>query len=123
LPEVPGNVQGDLVVILASTEFVSFATPFDASGRRFVAIRGLAYPPLNLPNVAPNVVAHEIGHAIGRGHNADPKLLMCGRLELRELALVQLRVSGGAVPRCALAGAARRASSSASAFSRVGAAL
>ena len=53
--------------------------PFDRSGRRYVAIRGLEFPPLNLPNVAPNLVAHELGHAIGLGHNADPKFLMCGR--------------------------------------------
>jgi hypothetical protein len=58
---------------------VSFAAPFDGSGRRFVAIRGMASPPLSLPNVALNLVAHEMGHAIGLGHNADPKLLMCGR--------------------------------------------
>jgi hypothetical protein len=72
-------VSGDLLVYLAHSEFVSFASWFTSDGRRIIGIRGTAFPPLSLPNVARNLIAHEIGHAIGLGHNADPQLLMCGR--------------------------------------------
>jgi hypothetical protein len=72
------GLPGDLTVYLAHSAFISFAGPFDAERRRLIAIRSLGFP-LNLPNVARNVIAHEMGHAIGLGHNADYRLLMCGR--------------------------------------------
>jgi hypothetical protein len=74
-----GNLTGDITVFLAASDFVSFTTPFDASGKRIVAIKGLSFSPLSLPNVARNVVAHELGHTLGLGHNSDPAMLMCGR--------------------------------------------
>ena len=69
----------DLTIMLADSDFVSFAGPFDATAKRVVGIRGSHLPPMNLPNVARNVIAHELGHAIGLGHNDDPAKLMCGR--------------------------------------------
>lgn len=75
----PGELPGDITVVLGQSSFVSFATPPMAGGKRLVGIRGIDRPPLSLPNVARNLIAHELGHAIGLGHNADPSSLMCGR--------------------------------------------
>ena len=75
LAELPGN----LVVVLAESDFISFAAPFFGPSKRVVGIKGLGFSPLTLPNVAHNVIAHELGHAIGLGHNGDPGTLMCGR--------------------------------------------
>jgi hypothetical protein len=79
-PSAPASllaVPGDLIIYLAQSQFVSFASWF-SDGRRIVAIPETLTPPLNQPNVARNIIAHEIGHAVGLGHNADPTLLMCG---------------------------------------------
>ena len=78
-PPALRDPPGDITVYLAQSEFVSFTGPFDASGKRVIGIRGLRFPPMNLPNVPLNVITHELGHSIGLGHNGDPTKLMCGR--------------------------------------------
>jgi hypothetical protein len=79
VPQALRDLPGDLRILLADSEILSFASWFDADGKRVVGIRGIQYFPMYLPNVARNVIAHELGHAIGLGHNSDPTMLMCGR--------------------------------------------
>ena len=79
VPRVFHELPGDLVILLADSDFVSFAGSFFANSKRVVGIKGMVYPPLTLPNVARNVITHELGHAIGLRHNSDPTKLMCGR--------------------------------------------
>lgn len=79
VPEALRNLPGDLTIMLAESDFISFCGPFDAASKRVVGIKGSNLFPMNLPNVARNIIAHELGHAIGLGHNADLTTLMCGR--------------------------------------------
>jgi hypothetical protein len=79
VPSVFNDLPGDMIIVLADSDFVSFAGPFFGDSKRVVGIKGMQYAPFNLPNVPRNVIIHEIGHAIGLGHNNDPTKLMCGR--------------------------------------------
>ena len=78
-PAALSDLPGDITIILAASEFVSFASPFNDNSKKVIAIRGANIPPMSFPNVPRNVIAHELGHAIGVRHNSDPAMLMCGR--------------------------------------------
>ena len=79
VPEALTTHNGDILVYLGGTAFVSFVSPFSSNGKRVVGIRNIYGPPMNMPNVALNVITHELGHVLGIGHNADETTLMCGR--------------------------------------------
>jgi hypothetical protein len=78
LPDSVRQVPGDIVVALSHGDFISFALRPDRH-KGLVGIKSETLAPLTLRNVQRNVIAHELGHALGLAHNADPRMLMCGR--------------------------------------------
>jgi hypothetical protein len=107
IPEALRNLPGDLTILLADSDFVSFAGPFHAPGKRVVGIKNPSWPPLNLPNVARNVIIHE-----GPRHRARPqqrsrdvdvrasRVLPARRFPLRRAAYLSVdrRRKGAAAP-------------------------
>lgn len=73
------GVQGDIVIVLASSDLISFGMSWRTGSRGVIAIRRSDIPPLSLPNTLRNVVTHELGHVLGLVHNRDSTTLMCGR--------------------------------------------
>src|SRR5262249_59877565 len=44
-PPALSDLPGDMTIILAASEFVSFASPFNQNSRKVVGIRGTSLPP------------------------------------------------------------------------------
>src|ERR1051326_3143529 len=58
-PPFPANlgaVPGDMIVVLATANFISFASRWPGLGKALVAIKSAQTYPLSLPNVARNVI-------------------------------------------------------------------
>jgi hypothetical protein len=79
IPPALRDPPGDVTIFLGMSDFISFTGPRDSNSRRVIGIKGLEFPPLNMPNVARNVIAQALGFAIGLPHNSNPRTLMCGR--------------------------------------------
>jgi hypothetical protein len=80
IPPVLLEQRSDIIVFLAESDFISFRLgPRGADRKDVLAVRGLGFGPLPLPNVARNVIAHLFGLALGLRPNSDPTTLMCGR--------------------------------------------
>ena len=71
LPHDIRRYCGNVAIILANNNFVSFAAGSRTYGLALVAIKGSRSIPFHLPNVTQNVIAHELGHILGLRHNAD----------------------------------------------------
>lgn len=73
------DMPGDIVIVLAKTDLISFSVAWRPGRKGVVTVRRNDVWPLSLPNTTRNVIAHELGHVLGLSHNADSTTLMCGR--------------------------------------------
>lgn len=76
------QIEGDLVIALSDGAFVSFATSFQKTDKRLIAIRNFQGA-IAVTSIGRNIMAHELGHAIDLGKTmtlvsscaVDPRLV------------------------------------------------